>query len=176
MFYRADMTAALAPQQNALWGFEPLTANPVTSPWRQLDPDSSVLHQPNWLQGADGAFQELEADVEWRSMQRPMYDRIVDVPRLISTLAPRSPATPSTVRRIVEHAEQLLGVQVEHVGPESVSIRSGLGHLASRQDRPGTRLECDCPRVTWWAAHVADAPVEARRPVGSTAHVSSGKR
>lgn len=135
MFYRADMTAALAPQQNALWGFEPLTANPVTSPWRQLDPDSSVLHQPNWLQGADGAFQELEADVEWRSTQRPMYDRIVEVPRLISTLAPRSPATPSTVRRIVEHAEQLLGVQVEHVGLNL--YRSGQDSVTWHRDKIG---------------------------------------
>lgn len=37
---------------------------------------------PGWLSGADLLFERLAADVPWRADRRPMYDRVVDVPRL----------------------------------------------------------------------------------------------
>jgi alkylated DNA repair dioxygenase AlkB len=37
----------------------------------------------NWLGGADALFDRLFHAVEWRAERRPMYDRMVDVPRLI---------------------------------------------------------------------------------------------
>ena len=37
-----------------------------------------------WLEGADELFDELMAAVPWRAERRPMYDRVVDVPRLVS--------------------------------------------------------------------------------------------
>src|SRR3954464_13037855 len=38
---------------------------------------------PGWLTGADELFARLLADVPWRAEQRPMYDNVVDVPRLL---------------------------------------------------------------------------------------------
>jgi alkylated DNA repair dioxygenase AlkB len=38
---------------------------------------------PGWLAGADLLFERLAADVPWRAERRPMYDRVVDVPRLL---------------------------------------------------------------------------------------------
>jgi alkylated DNA repair dioxygenase AlkB len=38
---------------------------------------------PRWLTGADLLFERLVADVPWRAERRPMYDRVVDVPRLL---------------------------------------------------------------------------------------------
>lgn len=38
---------------------------------------------PGWLTGADRLFERLAADVPWRAERRPMYDRVVDVPRLL---------------------------------------------------------------------------------------------
>jgi alkylated DNA repair dioxygenase AlkB len=38
-----------------------------------------------WLPDADGAFAALVADVPWRAERRQMYDRLVDVPRLVHT-------------------------------------------------------------------------------------------
>jgi alkylated DNA repair dioxygenase AlkB len=35
-----------------------------------------------WLAGADTLFERLLSAVPWRSERRPMYDRVVDVPRL----------------------------------------------------------------------------------------------
>lgn len=40
------------------------------------------LHQ-NWLRGADGLLGSLIEAVDWRAERRAMYDRVVDVPRLI---------------------------------------------------------------------------------------------
>ncbi|MFC8228977.1 alpha-ketoglutarate-dependent dioxygenase AlkB [Streptomyces sp. NPDC057287] len=39
---------------------------------------------PGWLSGADELFAELAAGVPWRAERRQMYDRTVDVPRLLS--------------------------------------------------------------------------------------------
>jgi alkylated DNA repair dioxygenase AlkB len=39
--------------------------------------------RPGWLTGADELFERLAATVPWRAERRPMYDRVVDVPRLL---------------------------------------------------------------------------------------------
>ncbi len=39
--------------------------------------------RPNWLTGGDEVFRRLQADVDWRAERRQMYDRVVDVPRLL---------------------------------------------------------------------------------------------
>jgi alkylated DNA repair dioxygenase AlkB len=41
----------------------------------------------NWLPAADDVFATLVADVPWRAERRQMYDRVVDVPRLVHTYA-----------------------------------------------------------------------------------------
>ncbi|MBA3782327.1 MAG: alpha-ketoglutarate-dependent dioxygenase AlkB [Nocardioides sp.] len=43
--------------------------------------------QRNWLPGADAVFEALVRDVPWRAERRQMYDRVVDVPRLVHTYA-----------------------------------------------------------------------------------------
>ena len=39
--------------------------------------------RPGWIAGADALFLRLQAEVPWRAERREMYDRIVDVPRLV---------------------------------------------------------------------------------------------
>jgi alkylated DNA repair dioxygenase AlkB len=39
---------------------------------------------PGWLTGADTLFDRLVTQVPWRAEERPMYDRVVAVPRLLS--------------------------------------------------------------------------------------------
>ena len=39
----------------------------------------------NWVPGADAVFEALVRDVPWRAERRQMYDRVVDVPRLVHT-------------------------------------------------------------------------------------------
>ncbi|WP_033440497.1 alpha-ketoglutarate-dependent dioxygenase AlkB [Saccharothrix sp. NRRL B-16314] len=38
---------------------------------------------PGWLTGADVLFHHLVAEVPWRAERRQMYERVVDVPRLL---------------------------------------------------------------------------------------------
>lgn len=39
--------------------------------------------RPGWLTGSDQAFHELAEGVPWEAERRQMYDRVVDVPRLL---------------------------------------------------------------------------------------------
>ncbi|WP_031034480.1 alpha-ketoglutarate-dependent dioxygenase AlkB [Streptomyces sp. NRRL F-5650] len=39
---------------------------------------------PGWLSGADALFERLAAEVPWRAERREMYERVVDVPRLLA--------------------------------------------------------------------------------------------
>ncbi|CAM5248196.1 Alpha-ketoglutarate-dependent dioxygenase AlkB OS=Streptomyces tendae OX=1932 GN=GUR47_36065 PE=4 SV=1 [Streptomyces tendae] len=39
---------------------------------------------PGWLSGADALFERLAAEVPWRAERRAMYERVVDVPRLLA--------------------------------------------------------------------------------------------
>ncbi|TMQ90231.1 alpha-ketoglutarate-dependent dioxygenase AlkB [Actinomadura soli] len=39
---------------------------------------------PGWIPGADALFERLHTSVPWRAESRRMYDRVVDVPRLLA--------------------------------------------------------------------------------------------
>jgi alkylated DNA repair dioxygenase AlkB len=41
--------------------------------------------RPGFVSGADEVLERLVADVPWRAERRQMYDRVVDVPRLVHT-------------------------------------------------------------------------------------------
>jgi alkylated DNA repair dioxygenase AlkB len=45
----------------------------------------------DWVFGADEALARLVADVPWRAERRQMYDRVVDVPRLVHTYGDAEP-------------------------------------------------------------------------------------
>jgi alkylated DNA repair dioxygenase AlkB len=45
----------------------------------------------DWVSGADDVLARLVADVPWRAERRQMYDRVVDVPRLVHTYGEDEP-------------------------------------------------------------------------------------
>jgi alkylated DNA repair dioxygenase AlkB len=49
----------------------------------ELDARSWVDHQLGWVSGSDALFEALSRSAPWRAEQRHMYDRVVDVPRLV---------------------------------------------------------------------------------------------
>ncbi len=49
-----------------------------------LDSDAWVDVRRGWVTGGDAVFEALLSGVPWRAERRPMYDRVVDVPRLVS--------------------------------------------------------------------------------------------
>jgi alkylated DNA repair dioxygenase AlkB len=66
-----------------------------------------IEHQQGWFEGHQAAFDELLTQIDWQHQRRPMYDRVVDVPRLLGSLPEdylesRSAVVRSTVAAAVE--------------------------------------------------------------------------
>lgn len=59
---------------------------------RSLTDGAWVDIRRGWLTGASVLFEELRDRVSWRAEQRPMYDRVVDVPRLLCFIDEHEPA------------------------------------------------------------------------------------
>ncbi|AWZ08917.1 MULTISPECIES: alpha-ketoglutarate-dependent dioxygenase AlkB [unclassified Streptomyces] len=57
----------------------------------ELGAGAWVDHRPGWLSGADALFERLAADVPWHAERRQMYERAVDVPRLLAFYAEGDP-------------------------------------------------------------------------------------
>ena len=49
-----------------------------------LDHGAWVDVRPGWMRGADALFEHLVAHVPWHAERRQMYERVVDVPRLLA--------------------------------------------------------------------------------------------
>ena len=69
-----------------------------------LDGDESWYELASgWLEGHATLFEELRARAPWREESRPMYDRVVDVPRLVAALEPGArPPVVDEMRRALE--------------------------------------------------------------------------
>ncbi|MDT7800616.1 MAG: hypothetical protein QOI78_4049, partial [Actinomycetota bacterium] len=61
----------------------PVTLHPLAPRRTELGAGAWVDVQPGWLDGADEVFTELVTGVPWQAERRRMYDRLVDVPRLL---------------------------------------------------------------------------------------------
>jgi len=67
--------------------------------------------RPGWIAGADTLFERLAGSVPWRAERRHMYDRVVDVPRLLCFYAEGEPLPDP----VLDQARRALD---EHYGPE----------------------------------------------------------
>lgn len=64
----------------------------------------------SWLPGAEGWLDELRTALPWRSGRRPMYDRMVDVPRLMASVdRSASDATSQRLSQVASRFEQHYG-------------------------------------------------------------------
>jgi alkylated DNA repair dioxygenase AlkB len=54
----------------------------------RLSAGAWVDYRPAWLSGADQLFDDVVDQVPWRAEQRQMYERVVDVPRLVCWYGP----------------------------------------------------------------------------------------
>lgn len=84
---------------------------------------------PGWLRGADALYARLAADVPWKSERRQMYDRAVDVPRLLAFYRAGEPL-PDTV---LDEARRALSA---HYAPElgEAFTTAGLCHYRDGRD------------------------------------------
>jgi alkylated DNA repair dioxygenase AlkB len=93
----------------------------------------------NWVPRADEVFQRLVTDVPWRAERRQMYDRVVDVPRLVHTYgvgeALPHPALAQARERLSEHYRDELGEPFVTAG--CCYYRDGRDSVAWHGDRIG---------------------------------------
>jgi alkylated DNA repair dioxygenase AlkB len=61
---------------------------------RALNQGAWVDYQPGWISGHNEIFTSLVSTTQWHETAREMYDRTVDVPRLIAALPADGPGHP----------------------------------------------------------------------------------
>ena len=99
-----------------------------------LDETSWLDHLPRWLEGSDHVFAELVARLPWRQRTVPMYDRLVQEPRLVWWWTAEEGPSPLP---LLEEAGRAL---TRHYGREFDSIgcnyyRTGSDSVAWHGDR-----------------------------------------
>jgi len=104
---------------------------PATSPYTVLDGEhGTVRYFPGVVAPDDAArwFEQLRAQVPWGALRRQMYDREVDVPRLVAVydldaadLPAAIGAARAEVERVGEHAFNSVGLNRYRDGNDSVA-------------------------------------------------------
>jgi alkylated DNA repair dioxygenase AlkB len=92
---------------------------------------------PGWLEGHEAVFDELWRTTRWRHQRRRMYERIVDVPRLVATLPDDGPGHP-VLGAIVAALSGRYGRPVDRVS--LACYRDGLDSVAWHGDRLGRQV------------------------------------
>jgi alkylated DNA repair dioxygenase AlkB len=77
-----------------------------------------ITYHPHAISAADAAawFAALRDGVEWRSERRLMYDREVDVPRLVAAYALDDPDLPAELRAAASVARRLANCEFNSIG------------------------------------------------------------
>jgi alkylated DNA repair dioxygenase AlkB len=93
-----------------------------------------IDYLPGWLRGDEVVFDQLAATMRWREEERPMYDRIVAVPRLLAAPPHDGPGHPvlSDASAALSHR---YGRSIHHV--HFALYRGGDDSVAFHSDRVG---------------------------------------
>lgn len=92
------------------------------------DSEGGIRYRPGLVDAATAArwFDAIRTEVDWQSERRPMYDRVVAVPRLLASFAlDGSEPMPEALRQAADVVSTALGVAFTHVG---------LNHYRDRRD------------------------------------------
>jgi len=121
-------------------GMEPVLG-PIGSSVRRepLSRGAWIDVRPGWLSGADALFERLSDTVPWRGERRHMYDRMVDVPRLLCFYGEDDdlpdPVLTEARRALNEHYAAELGEEFVTAG--LCLYRDGRDSVAWHGDRIG---------------------------------------
>ena len=131
--------------QGTLFDSSPVASEPSEVPAPHDVRRSELSHgawidvSRNWIPGADDVFECLVGDVPWRDERRQMYDRVVDVPRLVHTYGVGEdlphPALTQARERLSEHYRDELGEPFVTAG--CCYYRDGRDSVAWHGDRIG---------------------------------------
>lgn len=99
------------------------------------DAEGGIVYHPARLPPAtaDQWLATLRALVSWRSLRRPMYERVVDVPRLVASVALRDPGRPACIDAALALVQAVAPAPYTHVGLNL--YRDGRDSVAPHGDR-----------------------------------------
>ena len=121
--------------------------------------------RPGWVANSDSLFEDLVDAVDWRADRREMYDRVVEVPRLVSHFGAADrmphPTLDESMRLLNEHYAQLDDERFATAG--LCFYRTGDDSVAWHGDRVGRSVQRDT-RVA--ILSVGAERVLSVRPVG----------
>jgi alkylated DNA repair dioxygenase AlkB len=125
--------------QRSLFGSGAPTIDPQLRGLRRITLDATawVDHCPGWVEGHQQLLDHLSDTTRWQAQRVPMYDRTVDVPRLVATLPEDGPGHPllaEIARALGEH----YGVAFTRVG--LALYRDGNDSVAWHGDRVAREL------------------------------------
>src|SRR5579863_1004228 len=78
----------------------------------------TIVYHRDLFDGARCAtwFEQLRTQAAWRKERRPMYDRVVDVPRLVASYPLDDPSVPGPIRAMRPAVERACGVAFTSAG------------------------------------------------------------
>jgi len=99
------------------------------------DAEGGIRYQPGFvdLATADAWFATLRDTIPWQHERRPMYDRVVDVPRLLAGFALDDPDLPSVLADAAKRVRDALSTPFTHVGMNH--YRDGRDSVAMHNDK-----------------------------------------
>lgn len=95
------VTSDVGLQGTFFGGADPAVSGPITADAVELAHGAWIVRVPSWLAGDQTLLESIASTTSWHESERPMYDRIVAVPRLTASLPKDGPAHPvlADVRR-----------------------------------------------------------------------------
>ncbi len=104
----------------------------------ELNNTAWVERVPEWLAGHSVLFERLRDEVDWKRQQREMYERVVDVPRLLGALKSGT-GSQALLQRIAEmlghrYSKDLSAISLAY-------YRNGLDSVAMHGDKLGPSVD-----------------------------------
>ena len=128
--------------QRTLFGAGPRVPVPPLGPELRrtvLAAGAWVDHRPAWIDAADDLFERLLTTIPWQAERRTMFDRIVDVPRLLAFYDSGAPLPDPLLDTVRAHLARHYGD--EEGGPVATAgaclYRGGWDSVAWHGDRIG---------------------------------------
>jgi len=99
------------------------------------DSEGGIVHRPEFIDAAlaDRWFELLRDTIDWQAQRRPMYDRVVDVPRLVASFWLDAEGVPAPLADAAARLRRELAVPFNAVGLNF--YRDGRDSVAPHNDK-----------------------------------------
>lgn len=102
--------------QGSLFGAAvPHVDRPIPADRTDLDHEAWIVRVPGWVGGDQTLLDHLADTTSWHSGRRPMYDRVVDVPRLTASVPKCGPGHP-VLWEITAALRERFGERMDRIG------------------------------------------------------------